>query len=209
MEIKFDIPFRCPENIAPHLQRVFHGEYDVPLAFINPSIVDLGANMGSFTLWALHRFPGAQIFSYEPHPETFRYLEQNTKPYPQIRIYNHGIGTPGERFLHEGRYNAGEASFHSSPDQTGEGVSLEVMSPLSLPSADILKLDIEGCEMEVLEPLLSAGRDYSLILLEWHSHSLRERIEALLSPNYNLIGADVQNIKGRGVNKYLNKKVEL
>lgn len=206
MELKLDIPFNCPDNIRPFLEKVFMGEYNVPIHLpFGAKVIDLGGNYGSFALWAAHRWPGCRVFSYEPHPGTYIGLKQNVSAYPQIEVHNHGIGTPGMRILNDGQHNDGERSFHTIMNNpTPTGIHCEVRDPLTLPDADVLKMDIEGCEMEVLEPLIAAGRRPSLILLEHHSHSLRRRIDALLS-DYELIGAEVTTIFGLGVAKYLRK----
>lgn len=208
MEVKFNIPFFCPDNIAKYLQKVFDGEYDVPLTLARAKIIDLGANCGAFSLWALHRFPGAEIHAYEPHPETYEYLKKNTTNLVAIKTYNHGIGTPGLRLLCEGYNNCGEASFHQPANNpTSEGQHLDVKDPLTLPEADILKMDIEGCEVEVMEPLLAAGRKFSMILYEYHNHSLRERMHELLKEDYAYIGGEAYNVFGLGTAKWLRKEL--
>jgi FkbM family methyltransferase len=206
MELKLNIPFQCPENIAPYLQKVFDGEYDVGVHLpVGARIVDLGGNYGSFALWATHRWPGAEVMSYEPHPEVFKVLKRNTQAYSQIMCCNWGVGNPGMRILNDGANNDGERSFHdilNNPNPTG--VHCEVKDPLTLPECDLLKMDIEGCEMEVLVPLIKAGRTPSLILLEHHNHSLRRAIDNLLS-DYVQIGGEVYSMLGLGVAKYLRK----
>lgn len=206
MKFSIDVPFECDDKIRPFLQQVFDGEYDVREFFMHsPNIIDLGANCGAFSVWASHRWPFAEIWAYEPHPETFKTLEMNTKRYSNVKIHNWGIGTPGIRVLSDGLRNSGEASFHhvlENPTPTGR--HLEVKDPLSLPEADIIKLDIEGCELEVLAPLINSGRKFSFILLEYHNHALRRVIDALLK-DYLLIGAHVHSITGLGVMKYVHK----
>lgn len=210
MIVSFDVPFVCPENIEPHLEKIMSGgEYDVRIALPGGrTILDLGANFGSFSVWASHRWPGSTIHSYEPHPDTFAGLLENVKIYPNITAYNFGLGDPGMRVMHDGLHNAGENSFHridNNPMATGR--HLEVRSPLDLPEADIIKLDIEGCEREVLLPLIEAGRKFELILYEYHNNTLRRQLEALLSDDYELIGAEVQHIAGRGVMKWINREL--
>lgn len=207
MEIKFETHFVCPANIAHHLQRVFHGEYDLRLSLPWGSrILDLGANCGAFSVWATHRWPGCSISAYEPHPKTFDILKKNTEHYPNITVNNWGIGKAGFRVLSEGKHNCGESSFHEIENNpTPTGVHCEVRDPFSLPDADVLKMDIEGCEMEVLEPLIKGGRKFDLILLEWHNHRLRLEVDRLLETDYVLVGAEVQHIGGRGVSKYAHK----
>ena len=40
-------------------------------------IVDVGALIGSFSLWIHEKFPNAVIHAYEPDPESFDYLLKN------------------------------------------------------------------------------------------------------------------------------------
>lgn len=204
MEIKISVPFNCPANIKPFLEKVFKGEYDVPIHLPNMArIVDLGANYGAFAMWAVHRWPSCNVQCYEPHPDVFKVLEHNVRPYPQIEVFNWGIGTPGMRVLNDGPNNDGERSFHSIMNvKCPTGRHCEVRDPLSLPECDVLKLDIEGCEMEVLEPLIDAQRKPQLILLEYHNHQLRRRVDHLLC-DYEMIGGETTTPFGLGVAKYL------
>lgn len=206
MKVSFSIPFDCPDRMTPHLEKVFSGEYDVPLEYAKAQIIDLGANFGAFSVWASHRWPGAQIFAYEPHPETFRGLLRNTTLYSGVTCFPVAVGALGVRVLYDGRFNEGEASLFEitkNPNPTGRHV--EVVSPLSLPAAHIIKLDIEGAEMEVLRPLIEAGRRFNAILLEWHSHDLRREVDSLLA-DYKLIKSEVYHPIGRGLSCYIHKE---
>lgn len=204
MNVKLEIPFHCPDNIRPFLEKVFQGEYETGIHIpINGKILDLGANYGAFALWAAHRWPGALIESYEPHPEVYMGCLKNVNLYAQIKVNNWGIGTPGTRMLNNGPNNDGERSFYNiaSTRDLG-GTECEVRDPLTLPPCDLLKMDIEGCEMEVLKPLIEDGRRPAVILLEYHNHKLRRDIDKLLK-DYELIGGETTTPLGLGVAKYL------
>lgn len=196
--------FSCPPDVSPYLDSVFEGEYDIPLSFdYAPRILDIGANCGAFSLWAKERWSGAQIFAYEPHPGNFAYLKENTAGLPCIALHNYAIGAPGFRVLFDGPRNCGEASFFFQQDlkEAPTGSHVEVFSPLTLPQADIIKLDTEGCELEILEPLVRAGRKFSAVLFEYHRLGDRRRLDSLLS-DYELVGAHLYD-PGRGVMKYV------
>ena len=66
-----------PRGVANTAVEVAAGEYATPGFDISPgdSVVDVGANVGAFAVLAASR--GARVTAYEPHPETFAYLEHN------------------------------------------------------------------------------------------------------------------------------------
>ncbi len=46
-----------------------------------PVIIDIGTNVGFFSLAAFTRYPSAQIFGFEPHPYCFSVLQDYKKQY--------------------------------------------------------------------------------------------------------------------------------
>lgn len=201
--------FRCSESIAKYLDRVFGGEYEVPLYYkTNPPIIlDLGANYGAFSVWASHRWPGSVIHAFEPHPDTFAVLQENLINFPLVKAYPYGVGEAGIRVLIDGPSNAGESSLYLQENQKDfTGLHVEVTDPLSLPKAQILKMDIEGCELEVLEPLIKDGREFDAIMFEYHRKDDRRKLDALLG-DYVLTGAHCYN-SGLGVFRYVHRKLQ-
>ena len=43
----------------------------------SPTIMDVGANVGIYTIWAQRRYRPAALYFYEASPRTFAYLEDN------------------------------------------------------------------------------------------------------------------------------------
>lgn len=209
-KLTLDLPyFVCEDTITTHLARVFEGEYDVPLVYTNeqPIVLDLGANFGAFSVWASHRWPGCSVYSYEPNPEIFPDLERNVSFYSGVKAFNQGVGTPGMRVLGKGLENTGERSFHRVANNPAPlGQHCEVIDPLSLPVARVIKLDIEGCETEVLVPLIESGRTFDAIMFEFHNREIRLRLEDLLRKDYVLTGASLYS-PDLGVLRFLNRKV--
>ncbi len=199
-------PLKCSEIILPHLDKVFSGEYDVPLfRRENYVIADCGANCGAFAIWAYHRWPGSQIHCYEPHAETFSRLQENLRPYREerFRLYPFGLGTPGKRHL-EGNNICGEASV--SDDPTATSVPVQVESALAIPyDTNILKIDTEGAEVEILEPLIGAGRKFLAIMIEYHQEDYRRRIDILLS-DYRLVSHQLMGVN-QGTVCYLHRSL--
>ena len=53
-----------------------------------PTIVDIGAHIGVFTLWAAGRWRGARVIAVEPLPATCRWLQRNVtaNAVPNVQI---------------------------------------------------------------------------------------------------------------------------
>lgn len=146
-------PFICDEGMIPHVRQIFAGCYDIPgdWAPTNPVVLDIGANVGSFAVWAANRWPGCFVHCYEPHPETVKALLDNTEHlgFRRIEVDDVAvvIGEPphGSFCIRDGASNSGEAEL-----TIGDGAPVYTMHASLLPPADIIKVDIEGNEPGVL-----------------------------------------------------------
>src|SRR5947209_5685759 len=72
-------------------------EYYVPSALRPKIILDIGSNIGASILYFHRQFPDAKIFGFEPHPDTFRILQQNVAHLPDVTIFNYGLGATPQR----------------------------------------------------------------------------------------------------------------
>ncbi len=185
--------------MVPHVKKVVGGEYDIAYDNPSPVILDIGANVGSFAAWASMRWPSSFIHCYEPIPDNFAFLQENLELIAdRVSLNNVAIGLPHDE-MYLGKNNCGECSFYPGPEQTDETIQVVVKSPEILPQADLLKLDVEGAEVEILSHLPRI--EYDAIVLEYHSEENRRLIDKLLS-NYILVGGNVI-CAHRGTLKYL------
>ena len=46
-----------PDDMITHIAKIFNGEYNVGYNNPNPTILDIGANIGGFARWANYRWP--------------------------------------------------------------------------------------------------------------------------------------------------------
>lgn len=199
--------FQCPENMRPHLAHVFAGEYDIPISFPEkpPVVLDLGANCGAFTLWALKRWPGCTVHAYEPQREAFEMLARNVSVVAAppggrtVNLHRQAVGDPSQHTLFHGLNNQGEASLNRGGCRDYKNTEdVEVIGPGALPEAHIVKMDIEGSEAVVVAGLKFAP---IAIMLEYHNETWRRAIDAMLH-SYTLAGSAVYD-PGRGISKYL------
>jgi FkbM family methyltransferase len=96
-----------------------------------------------------NRFPDAQILALEVDQQNFELLAANTLPYPGVtphRRANLMIDNPGGIFLAFAVSEAGQKGI-----STVEGISVaDLLRDFGWERVDLLKMDIEGAELEVL-----------------------------------------------------------
>ena len=189
-----------PNNMISHVGKIFQGEYAIG-AMPSPYIIDIGANVGGFAVWAHEYFDKPKIDCYEPIKENFNLLRQNTAG-TDIAIRNFAIGKEdGERQMYYGLNNCGEASMFAGEEQAKEGEIVKVMSAKNLPPCDIMKIDTEGAEIEILENLTVQP---VVFLIEFHSAWNRRRIDELLY-DYTLAECTMRGYN-YGILKYIRGK---
>jgi FkbM family methyltransferase len=194
-----------PPSMGPHVQKVLRGEYDLPYQHPNPVILDIGANVGSFAVWAVNRWPGCFVHCYEPLPANFELLRSNLRSLvgTSVSLNNFAIGDPARSRLFLGKNNCGEASFFDLGEQSTESVEVVTRAPDFLPKAEILKIDAEGSEVDILTKMQPINVD--VVLLEYHSEQNRRRADELLA-DYFLIAGEVRCLN-RGVLKYVHRRL--
>ena len=189
---------QVPDNMVKHIEKIFEGEYDIAYQNSNPIILDIGGNIGGFSLWADKRWANSKIYSYEPIKDNFNLLKENTKDMDNIVISNVAIGSKEEnRRMYYGAHNVGECSFINGAEQIEDGEDVSVMPANLLPDANIVKIDTEGAEIEILENMIIKPDVY---LIEFHSAYNRRRIDNILY-DYTLMAADIKN-PNYGIVKY-------
>ena len=194
-----------PDNMFPHILKIFGGEYNVGFNHTNPIILDIGANVGGFAIWASMRWPNSTITCFEPLSKTFDILQQNTRELPNIRIFKVGIGLKDEdRFLYYGKNNIGEASLFKTPDQEDDGEIVSIYSGCKLQPCNIMKIDTEGAEIEILSTYKHSPE---ILLIEYHSEANRLEIDAMLKDRYVLIASNA-NRPNYGIVKYMIKNLK-
>jgi len=191
-----------------HCEDVLKGIYDMPLEFSGkpPVILDIGANVGAFVMWAGKRWPGSKFICYEPVPSNFAQLVQNAASSDSCELFNVGVRMCGGQMqIAEGVNNCGEWTTQTGVNKmTGVTMTVPCIRAKDLPHGNVLKIDTEGCELEILNALWDAGRDteFCAIMVEWHRESDRLEIDQLLKANYQMAGAYCEGPE-RGVAKYV------
>ncbi|MES2597870.1 MAG: FkbM family methyltransferase [Verrucomicrobiota bacterium] len=167
---------------------IFHevlrcGVYDFPESRLGAKpqvVVDLGANIGLATLSIVSRFPGARAVCVEPHPEN-------------AQLLRHNLQCLGDRAMvieaavsdHSGYMDLAMAAEHYNASLVRGGSEIvrvkaltmeEVMSEAGITTIDVLKMDIEGAELALLENRPQWLEKVRLILAELHGPRQKEMI---------------------------------
>lgn len=142
-----------PGRLAWMATRIWSGEYDVP-GFVprrGDRVVDIGANIGIFSLLAADR--GAAVTAIEPHPANFTWLERNTAGWAiecrRAAVLGR-VPPGGEVTLVEA---PGHTAHHVAGTHAGEEttrVPAVSFAELTAEGYDLMKLDVEGAEFGIV-----------------------------------------------------------
>ncbi len=132
---------------------VLRAERDDPLV-----IFDIGANRGEYSELILKAFPTAQIHAFEPSVESFNLLSDRLKCYQNVSTYNCALGkTEGQALLYK-ETRLGRIASLTRLDVTQSNLTEEIavrcldslLPSLDLQQINLVKIDVEGHEMDVL-----------------------------------------------------------
>jgi len=151
------------------------------------TVVDIGAHIGLFSVFAARKLHARRIISVEPDPANFELLSKNISAnhVEGATLLNVAIADEsGERRIYNNPSNSGGHSFYArgASSRPAIAVSLtELFKSSGVSECSLLKMDCEGAEMEILEnapdELLTT---ISAISLEYHLDAyLPKRLQKL------------------------------
>jgi FkbM family methyltransferase len=154
------------------------------------SIIDLGGNAGLASVWFLNTFPRARLITIEANPDNYPSLDANLGPYGDRAIIVKGRvwwrQTPLAliRRLNESDAAVREAVPGDDPGCLMEGWDVPaLMERAGFTHIDLLKVDIEGAEIDLL--LKDADRWLPLVRhlsIELHGPECEAAFERALAP---------------------------
>lgn len=153
-------------------------EYAFSSGTDRPFIIDCGSNIGMSVLYFKLLYPQAQILAFEPAPDTFSYLERNVQENALAEVVIHQAALYDREGTVDFYYDENDPGLLMAstvqkrmPKQV-QPVPCTVLSKFIDRQVDLLKIDIEGAEMIVLDELYQADRLQFVkqIVLEYHHH---------------------------------------
>lgn len=140
-------------------------------------VVDVGANVGVFSVYAATQAPGVKVYAYEPAGENVKWLVKNVDEsrLQNVHVFEQAVtGVGGRRRLHIDRSNGMTHRIApASSEASGVSVSCtgldELLESNRIARCDLLKLDCEGSEYEILRDTpTSALQRVQRIVGEYH-----------------------------------------
>ncbi|QKJ30447.1 FkbM family methyltransferase [Mucilaginibacter mali] len=131
---------------------------DLKRAGIYPqTIFDVGANVGQTGLYYSNHFPNATVYCFEPVADTYAEMVKNTQK-PQIICIHKALGsTKGEAKIYKSTTYSGIASLNGQGNESFSQVEtisvdagLNICNEYKIDIIDLLKIDVEGFEIEAL-----------------------------------------------------------
>ena len=156
----------------------------------NAIILDVGANVGSHTIyWALER-KAKKVYSFEPFAPTFDVLSNNiilNKLTDVVTIFNKGLSNEAckAKVKMFRACNVGGTAFTKSDDGDADFIPLDSIQFSE--KIDLIKIDVEGHEIETLEGARETIYKHKpVIVIE--SFNKKEEVDNFLIPmGYELV----------------------
>jgi len=191
-------------------------------------ILDVGANLGQFAVCFLHAFPGVHVSSFEPNPYAFDYLKKNHEVHPnasQWKIIPCGIGAKDEAvdfYFVEGKSAQGSVfEDNATTGLQGEATEIEVQlrsltnencAAFGIPTEfDLIKIDVEGAELAVLEGCVDIQCRYLLLEVSMNrtGASSRESVLELVQSTFGKRAKEIWNSGASGQGTSIDLLFEL
>ncbi|NIG54436.1 FkbM family methyltransferase [Chitinophaga sp. Cy-1792] len=145
------------------------------------TIIDVGANKGQFALAAAYKFPHAKVLSFEPLPDAYKSLQQNTRKSARISAFNYALGSnDGQLAFYSNEYSHASSALQVSETLIAlePGTANAVLTQVPVKRLDtvlqqlpvngpvLLKMDVQGFEKEVLSGAGNSLQQIDYLLFE-------------------------------------------
>lgn len=112
--------------------------------------VDVGACYGTHTVWFSQICGFKDVHAFEPASDNFELLIQNTLQYEGIHLYNVALGAE-VGYVTTRRINDRNRGMTQIVPAAESNTPMETLDSYNLQNVALIKIDVEGAEMAVLE----------------------------------------------------------
>lgn len=176
----------------------------------NDIAFDLGANYGNISRRIAKT--GAVVHAYEPDPLTFLKLQENLKEFENVRLHNSACGdADGTMTLYQqiDRFNGNHPLLSEGASIYNQGRHIDPSTEREVPICDftriikeadreiaLVKIDIEGAEVPLLEKLLDEGLHNRIkhLFVETHERGFPHLFERYMALRKKIKRAGIKHI---------------
>ena len=193
---KYDLEFSENSNVLEIFRDNIYSIYEDFIPKPGQTVIDIGAQYGDYAILCSKIYK-AKVYTFEPLPQNFKEILKNIRlnglEDNQINAFNVALGNANKTamlsYSGEMANNINKGKKIKTTFRTLDSYKLK---------ADLLKIDVEGFEMEVLEGAIKTIKKYHpKIIIETHSRALEKQTKEFLSGlNYDLKheGRSVYNV---------------
>ena len=174
-------------------------------------ILDLGANVGAYTLRAARKIgPRGRVIAVEPLPEAVSLLRKNIRhnQLTNVTVVEAAVcDIDGETIIHVGpRLNAASVVKKAGVPRKVRAVTIDrLVQELNLQKVDLVKMDIERAEPLALAGMKRTIKMYSPVFLFENSASARQAFERLGYETGTVNRAGIWARRAHGVNLWAKR----
>lgn len=193
-----DVSIMHGRDLEALYELIHRDEYAVPpplrtrLQRPDIAILDVGANIGMFSAWALGRWPSATIVAFEPEPSNAGIYRQWAAGRENVTL--HEAAASNENGQLRFQTGVGSGSFVTEADTGTVMPKLDLFDHLH--DADFVKIDIEGGEWPILTDARLRDLRRVVLVIEYHRH---------MAPFWPPYDAAVQCLESAGFSTGFNK----
>ncbi len=150
------------------------GKQELNTKFYPPQtklIIDGGAYIGLSSIWFALKFPDSIIYAIEPEKSNFEVLKKNTTYFPNIISINCGLWKYKTKLEIVNDYD-GFWNFKVNETTNKSGIEAvgidDILEEHFIERIDVLKLDIEGSEVEIFQNSDSWIKKVQVLIIELH-----------------------------------------
>lgn len=187
------------------IRQVKYVRMNLPIFASASLVIDVGAHIGFFTREVLRLFPDVKVVAIEPpgrNSENFQKLNVEKISAGIVQFHNAAAWSfNGQIPFHFEESNTANNRFDSSSTIKVPCITIDSLVIHSLPSILILKIDVQGFELEVLEGAIETLKSHKVaLLMELDEGALQARGKSSVELLHKLqeLGFYAQDIRSGG-----------
>ena len=141
----------------------------------DPILFDIGANVGQTVKDFKEVFKNSTVHAFEPSPNTFEILKNNTSNVNKLHIWNYGVGSSSGDLIFNEYALSNMSSFFELQNVNSRDLKSKTIvktttvdqfiSENRIPMIDVLKIDTEGFELEVFKGAMKSIKESKIGML--------------------------------------------